>query len=63
MSPRIQTLRMLAKLFLRIHHGGIDIVITPEQAKVFADNCCIVLPMKYRFSKKELAELRAGRTS
>lgn len=54
MNHKDQALRTAAKAFLCLHHGG---TMTADEFKIFADLCCLALPMKYRFSRAELEEI------
>lgn len=56
-EPRILALRYAAKAFLIIHHGG---RLLPSEAKTFADLCCLAMPMKHRFNRQELDDIRAS---
>lgn len=53
-NPRVQALRIAAKAFLIIAAGG---HLLPEEGKMFADLCCLSIPMKDRFTRKELDDI------
>jgi hypothetical protein len=56
MSQKDQALRKTMK-FLRCVAEGAP--VTREEFKLFVDLCGLALPMKYRLSKEEVAEIKS----
>jgi hypothetical protein len=55
MTKNQEALRRAAK-FLRCMAEGIT--ATPEEMKIISDLCWLCVPMKYRMTKEEIAEIR-----
>lgn len=56
MNNRIEALRIASRAFRILSLGG---KMTTEELKRFGDMCALAMPAKYRFDKKELAEMES----
>jgi hypothetical protein len=57
MSKKDHALRETAKYLLSRYYKCKKDSPLADELKLFADLCCIALPNKYRFTRKELHEL------
>ena len=56
MTKNQQVLRKVAKFLYCVAEGA---PTTAEDFKTFSDLCWLCVPMKYRMSKEEIAEIRS----
>jgi hypothetical protein len=55
-NRRVEALRKTAKFLYCVAEGA---PATAEEFKLFSNLCWLVIPMKYRMDKEEIAEIKA----